>query len=204
MRPASTARLARLIGQLRAENVALGAENAALELEVRRLSELARTDALTGLPNRRALDEELARQVARSRREDTPLCAAVLDLDNFKAVNDAHGHARGDQVLREAARAWRAALRAAEFLARCSGDEFMVVLPNCSLRAASLAMRRVHAATPAGLACSAGVARWDGRESAAELTERADRALYAAKRAAGSRAVVADPFGIGGPAGAGA
>src|SRR5687767_15639664 len=81
-----------------------------LTKEVRVLATLARTDGLTGLPNRRAWDEQLARELARAKRHDAPLSVAMLDLDRFKAFNDAHGHQAGDLLLVETAAAWRAEL----------------------------------------------------------------------------------------------
>lgn len=168
---------------------------AELEAEVRRLGELAHTDALTGLPNRRALEAALARELARSARAGQPLCLAVLDLDHFKAVNDVHGHPRGDQLLCEAAVAWRAELRADDLLARNYGDEFATVLPNCPPEEATEVIERLRAATPAGQTCSAGLVRWDGRESTEAIGARADRALYAAKQA-GRNLTIAAGHGI--------
>jgi diguanylate cyclase (GGDEF)-like protein len=167
---------------------------AELEAEVRRLGELAHTDGLTGLPNRRALEVALERELARSARAGQPLCLAALDLDHFKGVNDAHGHPGGDQLLREAAVAWRAELRADDLLARNYGDEFTAVLPNCRLEEAAEVIERLRAATPAGQTCSVGLVRWDGRESTEAIGARADRALYAAKQA-GRNLTIAAGYG---------
>ena len=96
---------------------------------------LARSDALTGLPNRRGLDEQLPREMARARRTDSDLCLAIVDIDHFKAYNDANGHLAGDAVLRECAVAWDAVLRGEDTIVRFGGEEFLVVLPDCPLAA---------------------------------------------------------------------
>ena len=98
------------------------------ELLAARLQHTARTDALTGLPNRRAWDEELEREILHSARTETPLCVALLDLDFFKQFNDMNGHPAGDSHLKEAASLWRDRLRAADLIARYGGEEFAVLL----------------------------------------------------------------------------
>ena len=149
--------------------------------EVRVLSGLARTDPLTGLANRRAWDEHLARELARARRRHEPLAVALMDLDDFKLLNDVHGHQEGDRVLVAAATGWLGQLREADLLCRWGGDEFAVLLPNCPAGEADVVVARLVAATPRGQACSAGVAAWDGEESAEALLARVDRALYERK-----------------------
>ena len=147
----------------------------------------ARTDPLTGLANRRAWDEELHRELARGARQGWPVCVAMIDLDHFKAFNDERGHLSGDELLAEAATTWRVELRDGDFIARYGGEEFGVLLPNCSIGDAAQVVERLRATTPMGQTCSAGLARWDGSESAAELLRRTDAALYAAKRAGRDR-----------------
>jgi diguanylate cyclase (GGDEF)-like protein/PAS domain S-box-containing protein len=149
---------------------------------IQRIRQLARTDELTGLANRRRWHEELDRALAQARRHGTPLCAAMVDLDGFKAYNDAHGHLAGDALLRKTSQAWADALRATDTLARYGGDEFSVILPDCPLEEARTVIDRLRAATPGGATCSAGVACSDGAESAESLVRRADMALYDAKR----------------------
>lgn len=145
------------------------------------VEKLARSDALTGLPNRRALDEQLPRELARARRGDSPLCLAIVDLDHFKAFNDAHGHLAGDVALRESAIAWESALRGADTIVRFGGEEFVVLLPDCELEEGHEIVERLREATPGEQTCSAGLALWDFDESAEDLVARADAALYAAK-----------------------
>lgn len=145
------------------------------------VEEMARSDALTGLPNRHALNEQLPREQARARREETELCLAIIDIDHFKAYNDTHGHLAGDEMLRSCAIAWDSAVRGADMLVRFGGEEFLVVLPNCSLEEADEIVERLRAATPGEQTCSAGLALWDGVESIDELISRADSALYMAK-----------------------
>ncbi|HWC43297.1 MAG TPA: diguanylate cyclase [Actinomycetota bacterium] len=159
------------------------AQVGALYREVRRL---ARTDSLTGVPNRRAWDEELPRELARAGRSGQPVCVALLDLDHFKDYNDRHGHQAGDRFLKEAAAAWQAAVRKTDLVARYGGEEFAILLPDCGLDDAMEIAGRLRTAQPEGT-CSLGVARWDGREDVNALIARADRALYAAKEAGRDR-----------------
>ena len=161
------------------------------------LRKLARTDALTGLPNRRSLDEELPRELARARRDGAPVCAVMLDLDNFKKFNDSRGHQAGDEALKETADAWRSTLRDTDyfayygFVARYGGEEFVVILPDCDLPQAMAVVERLRAAMPRELTSSAGVACWNRTETPEELLARADAALYCAKRGGRDRAVSA-------------
>jgi diguanylate cyclase (GGDEF)-like protein len=156
-----------------------------------RLESIARTDELTGLPNRRAWQETLPRELERSVRFGDRICVAILDLDHFKQYNDTHGHQAGDRLLKEVAVAWTDELRASDFLVRYGGEEFALVLPSCPQERAQEAVERLRAVTPAGQTCSCGIALWDGSESPSELVGRADRALYEAKRTGRNRTVVA-------------
>lgn len=171
----------------RATLLRLLADEAAVAMQradvLARLEEVARTDELTGLLNRRGLDEQLAREVARARRSGAPLCVAMLDLDHFKRFNDQRGHQEGDRLLREAAAAWSGAIRPTDVLARFGGEEFLLVLADCDLERAVETAERLRRIVPAGETCSAGVACWDGDEAVDTLVGRADRALYDAKRA---------------------
>ena len=163
------------------------AQVGALYQEVGRL---ARTDALIGVANRRAWDDELPRELARAARSGTRVCVALLDLDHFKAYNDRHGHQAGDRLLKAAAAAWLGKLRKTDLLARYGGEEFAVLLPDCGLDNAMEIAERLRTAQPEGT-CSLGVAAWDGHEDAARLVARADRALYAAKAGGRNRRLAA-------------
>jgi diguanylate cyclase (GGDEF)-like protein len=157
------------------------------------LARVARTDALTGAPNRRAWDEQLTVELARSSREGAPVSVALLDLDHFKAFNDRRGHPAGDCLLREATAAWQEQLRTIDVLARYGGEEFGLILPGCAPDVAAGIVDRLRALTPGGETTSAGVAAWDGTEGADALVARADRALYEAKRGGRDRTVLAGP-----------
>jgi diguanylate cyclase (GGDEF)-like protein len=158
-----------------------------------RLDTMARSDALTGAANRRSWEDELPRYLARARRDGEPLCVAMLDLDHFKTFNDVQGHQRGDLLLRQVVESWGHELREVDFLARYGGEEFAIALPGCPLEAALAIVDRLRGVTPSGQTCSAGVACWDGEESADGLVARADAALYQAKVAGRDRSVAAVP-----------
>jgi diguanylate cyclase (GGDEF)-like protein len=166
---------------------AIGISIVHLVKRVRRLfaetRELARTDELTGLPNRRAWEDVLARELAAAHRSDQPLTIALIDLDAFKAFNDTHGHLAGDRLLRETVSSWERALRGTDVLARWGGDEFGLLLPDCTLEQAEIAIMRLRRTKP-GVSFSAGLARWDGEATADELIAAADDALYVVKRGA--------------------
>ena len=178
-----------------AAGAATALERARLAQEVERrrvtesdLRELCERDPLTGVLNRRAWDQLLSRAL---RKGTQPLFVAMIDLDHFKDYNDRHGHPAGDALLRRAAAAWRSAVRAEDVLARYGGEEFAVLLGGCEEDIALEIAERLRLATIDEQPVSIGVARWDGRESAAPLVERADKALYAAKRAGRNRIVLA-------------
>jgi diguanylate cyclase (GGDEF)-like protein/PAS domain S-box-containing protein len=152
---------------------------------------LARSDALTGLPNRRALDDQLPREMARALRGEADLCLAIIDIDHFKSYNDTYGHLAGDAVLRDCAAAWDAALRGEDTILRFGGEEFLVVLPDCGEHDGTEIIERLRAATPNGQTCSAGLAVWRPGESVDDLVGRADKALYTAKESGRNRLVSA-------------
>jgi diguanylate cyclase (GGDEF)-like protein len=150
------------------------------------LAVLARSDGLTGAPNRRTWDFELARAGQEADRGGPVFSVALMDLDHFKRFNDTQGHVAGDELLRNAVMAWSAELAAGQVLARYGGEEFAVLLPDCGLEDAMEIAERLRTAQPEGT-CSLGVAQWDGREDVTALVARADRALYAAKDAGRDR-----------------
>ncbi len=154
-----------------------------VERQAQQVRELARQDELTGLPNRRAWNDELPRALEHARRDGRPVSVAVLDLDRFKQFNDTYGHPAGDRLLKSASAAWHGTLRTVDTLARYGGEEFVVLLPGAGPGEAREVLARALAATPLGQTFSAGLAVWDGDETSDELIERADAALYEAKAA---------------------
>jgi diguanylate cyclase (GGDEF)-like protein len=164
-----------------------------------RLESLVREDALTGLLNRRAILSQLGGTISGARRHGHPLSIALVDLDNFKQINDTHGHATGDEVLIAAVRAMRSRLRAEDALGRLGGEEFLILLPDTQAAAARSVAEKLRAevATAPGavsVTCSVGVATWSG-ETPDLLLRRADEALYAAKEAGRDRVIAATLHG---------
>ena len=152
------------------------------------LAEQATTDPLTGIANRRRLDDELARLLAQSRRYGQPLSVILIDLDLFKAVNDHYGHAAGDQVLIETVRRLAATVRDADLLGRWGGEEFLIQAPNTDHAAAKALGERCREAiaeppmpTAGEVTASLGVATHAADDVSRSLMRRADLALYTAK-----------------------
>ena len=152
----------------------------------------SRHDGLTGLLNRRAVEEALQNQVQRSRRTGESFTVLMLDLDHFKAINDRHGHAAGDRALKHAAAALRGGIREVDALGRFGGEEFLVLMPGASLEASLAVAERLRAGLhgnplllagePVGLSVSVGIAQWQvADEDASRVLVRADAALYEAK-----------------------
>lgn len=168
-------------------------------LEQNRL--LATQDALTGCLNRRAMTERLGQAMALAARFGTPCSVIMIDLDHFKHVNDAYGHAAGDEVLRTVADLARAQLRDVDALSRWGGEEFLVLLPATSPADAIVCAERLqkkladvrfpHIADDLHLSFSAGVAAIGRNDGVATLIDRADRAMYQAKQAGRARVVPA-------------
>jgi len=168
---------------------------------VTQLDAITVRDGLTGLLNRRRMQELLEQEDARRNRARTPLCVAIVDIDFFKRVNDRHGHAVGDNVLRDVAELIQNKLREAGFAARWGGEEFVLLLPETELSQASQCLERLHqcfakhdwAHIAMGLQIefSAGLAQFHNDETPAQAIERADQALYLAKSAGRNRTVLA-------------
>jgi diguanylate cyclase (GGDEF)-like protein len=158
----------------------------------RRLEELSRTDALTGLRNRRSFDEELKMRFEHARRYGRPLTLVMIDIDHFKEVNDAFGHPVGDAVLQKVAQVLQRTTRQSDVVARFGGEEFAVLLPETPMREALQFAEKIRAAVaaedlgtgmPPRITISAGVAGMSKSElhSPEELVAAADAALYRAK-----------------------
>jgi diguanylate cyclase (GGDEF)-like protein len=182
--------------------VALG-EVARLRKELRRIAKshhelvlAAETDALTGLPNRRAWDRQLELKYGAASVGHEPFWLAIVDLDNFKDINDRQGMTQGDRVLAQAAQSMAGQLRGADFIARIGGDEFGVLLAGVQERNVAGVLDRLRAAvaaqaveTSAGpLTASIGFAQWSEKRSAADLFAAAEQGLRQAKQAGGNRA----------------
>ncbi|MCE0539513.1 GGDEF domain-containing protein [Kineosporia rhizophila] len=161
-----------------------------LRRQSEQLARMARTDPLTEIANRRSWDFDLDRAMEHSRQSGR-LLVALLDLDHFKEFNDARGHQAGDDLLKEAARAWSLQLGPHSRIARWGGEEFAVLITCADLDAGQATLERLRELVPFGQTASVGAAVWDGREDATSLLHRADDALYEAKRAGRDRLVLA-------------
>ena len=180
------------------------AENRIQELEAKleQMSELVREDQLTGSLNRRGLDDVFERELARSERRKSPLCIAMLDLDDFKRLNDTYGHSAGDEALVHLVRVVKNTLRTMDVIARFGGEEFLIVLPDTPLEDAVQTVTRLqreltkrifmHNNERLLITFSAGVALRMPGEDATALVKRADSAQYRAKKAGKNRVVAAD------------
>lgn len=190
-----------IAGQLSAVRHKLHHNGIALKSALERNRQLAVRDDLTGVHNRRHMNELLEAEVTRARRTGRPMAIALLDIDHFKRVNDTFGHAGGDEVLRRFADGAREVLRETDHLGRWGGEEFIIVLPETSVDDATAVLKRVHdhmaqvrfdAIDPAlRVTFSAGVAALLPPEGTHEWVERADRAMYLAKQSGRNRTVVA-------------
>lgn len=174
----------------------------ALEQELAETSHLVRHDQLTGTLNRRGLEELFNKESARAERHQTPLCLALLDIDDFKKLNDSLGHAAGDDALIHLARVVRETLRPEDTVARFGGEEFIILFPETGLDHAVAAMVRVqreltrriflHDRQKVLITFSAGVAQRQPEENLAQLTRRADAAMYQAKQSGKNKVVRAE------------
>jgi diguanylate cyclase (GGDEF)-like protein len=165
---------------------------------MRELAAQSRRDGLTGLLNRRVFDENLEQELTRARRYDFPLSLAMVDIDHFKRVNDAHGHPTGDEVLRQVARRLEAGIRQSDQIFRYGGEEFAVLFAHTALsESADVCVRLLErlrgtpietAAGALDITASIGIACSDGEVGTSDtLVDRADQALYQAKAAGRNR-----------------
>jgi diguanylate cyclase len=193
-----------LMGLASAVGLAVRVKNEMLEQQVLLASYMseARTDPLTGLANRRALDEELERRIAQWQRRGTVLSLLLVDIDHFKRFNDRHGHLAGDEMLCLVARSLCDTLRKMDLVTRYGGEEFAVVLPTTNLEEAIRAAERVRQSVSESVVTfqgqelrdtvSVGIAQVTEADDALSLVGRADEALYAAKKAGRNRAYFHD------------
>jgi diguanylate cyclase len=173
-----------------------------LQNELTETSELVRHDQLTGALNRKGLEEALDRELARSQRRKTPICVALLDVDNFKSLNDTYGHQTGDEALIHLARVIRETMRPHDTLVRYGGEEFLIILPDTPLPDAVSALTRLqreltkrfflHQNEKLLITFSAGITAFRANESRSETISRADAAMYQAKKSGKNRVVSAD------------
>lgn len=173
-----------------------------LEAKLKLMSELVREDQLTGSLNRRGLDDVFEREAARADRRGNALCVAMLDLDNFKRLNDTLGHVVGDEALVHLVRVVKETLRTMDVIARFGGEEFLILLPETNIEEATQTLTRVQRALTKHffmhnnervlITFSAGVALRAATEDQASVVSRADKALYQAKKAGKNRVVAAE------------
>jgi diguanylate cyclase (GGDEF)-like protein len=193
-----------LLSQELSQTMASAIENARLIAELR---ESANTDALTGLYNARFFNEVIVREVARSERHQLPMSLMLIDVDDFKRVNDLHGHLAGDEALISVARILRQSIRISDFVFRRGGDEFCILLPGTELEGGFHAAENIrsrveaasllHAAQPErNITISIGIATHETGSTPNALMSRADQALYRAKELSKNRVEAQHPAGI--------
>ena len=164
-----------------------------LQVRAEEFERLAMVDSLTGLFNRRVAAGRLASEAARSERYGHPLTVVSFDLDKFKQINDAYGHPAGDAVLKEFARRLDSAIRKSDLAARMGGDEFLILLPECTTDKVHTLLDRLrpmeteYGGTKIPICFSAGWVGYEKGETTEQFLERADRILYAEKRSGKTR-----------------
>jgi diguanylate cyclase (GGDEF)-like protein len=189
--------LAARMSELRAR---LARQKSELEQALQRIRQTAERDELTGLFNRRRILEELLAVQTRAQRSAAPFAVAMVDIDHFKDINDRHGHAGGDAVLRRFAQIAQDTLRAVDMLGRWGGEEFLIILASEDVAGATVVAERLRLAVSAleverpdgariRLTVSMGLAGWQAGEPADRLIARADQALYRAKAGGRDRVV---------------
>jgi diguanylate cyclase (GGDEF)-like protein len=164
-----------------------------LQVRSEEFERLAMFDSLTGLSNRRVAEGRLASEAARSERYGHPLTVISFDLDKFKQINDTYGHPAGDQVLKEFARRLSSMIRKSDIAARMGGDEFLVMLPECTTSQVQTLLDRLrpmeteYGGAKIPICFSAGWVGYEKGETTEQFLERADRTLYADKRSGKTR-----------------
>lgn len=197
----STQRSRGEIEDLREQASQANAEIARLQAELEQTSALIRHDPLTGVLNRKGLDEALSREAAFAQRRGTPLCLGLLDVDNFKQINDTHGHQTGDEALQHLTSVIRENVRPQDSVGRYGGEEFVVLLPDTDIDSATAALVRLQRALTKRfflarqqkllITFSAGVAELRPEEQPMDAIDRADKAMYLAKRSGKNRVIAA-------------
>jgi len=175
---------------------------AQLENELSEVSEKVHEDHLTGILNRRGLDNAFVRETARSVRHHIPLCYALLDIDNFKKLNDTHGHKVGDDALKYLVQSIKETTRPDDVVSRYGGEEFVVLLPNTKIQEAFEVLSRIrrnltkkfflHDNNRLLITFSAGIAQFQSGETQESIFKRADEALYRAKNAGKNQILIAE------------
>ena len=146
------------------------------------LNEKSHFDSLSSLSNRLSWDERFEIEFANAKQLALPLTLAIIDVGDFKSVNDREGHLAGDKLLLDLANGWRKEVRTSDFLARFGGDEFGLLAPGSSAEDLVRVVDRLPKVNPEGITCSIGVVAWNSSESKTELFRRGDEAMYLAKR----------------------
>lgn len=174
---------------------------AELEKQLQVLNMRMHEDALTGALNRRGLDDVLQREIARAQRRNTPLSLVMIDLDDFKTINDTHGHPVGDEVLVHLVATVQRSLRPTDMIGRFGGEEFLLVLPDTPAQPATQTVKRLQTSLAEqrllanqqeiGYTFSAGVAQLQDGQTIGEVIAFADRALYLAKNEGKNRVLIA-------------
>lgn len=197
----STRRSREELDELRTRVNHANGEITRLQIELEQTSELIRHDPLTGVLNRKGLDEALARETALAQRRGSALCIGLLDVDNFKLINDQHGHQTGDEALQHLSEVVRENVRPQDSVARYGGEEFVILLPDTQLDSAVNTLVRLQRALTKRfflarqqkllITFSAGVVQMHADESPESAIDRADKAMYIAKRSGKNRVVAA-------------
>jgi diguanylate cyclase (GGDEF)-like protein len=174
-----------------------------LEEANKKLDLISKTDELTGLPNRRDMNETIANEVGRVQRTHKPFCFIFIDIDHFKNINDTYGHACGDVILKSVAQTIRGLLRKYDVFARYGGEEFLTLLPETDLEGAAVVAERFrkqiekmtvrYADFTIKITITLGVAKYDDRLGADRSIQMADKALYQGKESGRNRVIVWEP-----------